>query len=370
MAWIGKKIICPYCMEELYEKDLIIKCKNCNESDMVKGSGNPFAPVLRCKRPGCNNRVASLVLCGKCEEELPTDIMSYEKYLRFSLLGTTGSGKTNFITTMIYELMHSKGCPLIIEPMNWFTRKTYQDNYEKIYANRTPVDPTPPGQPPVPMQWRIKDMSREGRRGMPLFSMTIFDGAGEDGNHPVDVVSRYLSGSKSLIILFDPLALKNVCVGLPKDKVEWSSTAEIKHDDPVFLINGIASYIRDSCAISASKKIDCEVAVVFTKIDMLRDSFRNSTVMRPSPHVNAKGFVLADSDEVNREIEDWLRKNNEDAFIKALEANFKKEKIRYFGVSSFGNPPTGDKCLGIVMPHRVLDPLMWLLYREKIIPGI
>lgn len=365
MALFGKKIICPYCLEVLYEKDLVIKCRNCLQEDMVRGGGNPFSPVFRCKRKGCNNRVANLILCGKCEAELPSDIMSYNKYLRFSLLGTPGSGKTNFITTMIYELMHSYEFPMSIEAMNYATGEWYKSNFKKIYQHRIPVEPNPPGTRPIPIQWRIADESRRG-----MYSMTIFDGAGEDGKHIVDEVSRYISGSSSLIILFDPLALKNISAQLPENMVNWSTTQEVDCDDPLFMVNGIASYIRESCGFSAKKKVDCEVAIVFTKIDMLRDQFRNATVMHPSPHIAAKGFKIADSEEVDREIKDWLHRNNESAFVKAINHNFNEDRIRYFGISSFGNPPTGKNQLGIVMPHRVLDPLMWLLYKENIIPGV
>ena len=71
---------------------------------------------------------------------------------------------------------------------------------------------------------------------------------------------------------------------------------------------------------------------------------------------------------VDLEIRDWLKRQGETAFIDAIDANFKN--VRVFGVSSFGNPPDKNKRLAKVRPHRVLDPLMWMLAGEGIIPTL
>ena len=373
MVWIGKKIMCPFCLQYLYEKDLVFSCKLCGNRDMVKACGNPLNPQLRCKRPGCKNQIANLVTCGKCNKPLPPDIMSYHRYMRFAMLGTQGSGKSNFLTVMINEFMETPmSFPLSIRAIGDFTLESFKAHYSTVYKNRMPLPPTTKAEP-EPMQWCIvKDSSANGKekKNNLTCSLTIFDGAGENSMHPNDSVCRYLSGAKSLFILFDPLAFENIAKTLPPEVVGWSTTAEILHNDPAFMVDSVASYIRDSCGFPASKRIDCDVAVVMTKIDMIRDSFRGMTLMAPSPHVARGGFVKNDADAVDSEIRDWLSRNKEYAFFKALENNFMPSKIRFFGVSSFGNPPTGEQRLGIVMPHRVLDPLMWLLYKEDVIPLI
>lgn len=114
--------------------------------------------------------------------------------------------------------------------------------------------------------------------------------------------------------------------------------------------------------------IDRDVAVVFTKMDAVKDSFGSATVTQPSPHLNRKGFVKADSDAVDAEIKDWLEAQGESTFLAAIDTNFRQGRVRFFGVSSFGQPPTGDNQLSKIIPHRVLDPLMWMLSKEGIIP--
>ena len=83
-----------------------------------------------------------------------------------------------------------------------------------------------------------------------------------------------------------------------------------------------------------------------------------------------RGFVDADSSMVDLEIRDWLQRQGETAFLDAIDANFQRDKIRVFGVSSFGQPPDRLRRLAAVTPHRVLDPIMWMLANEKIVPTL
>ena len=81
-------------------------------------------------------------------------------------------------------------------------------------------------------------------------------------------------------------------------------------------------------------------------------------------------FVKSDADAVDMEIRDWLASHGESAFLEAIDTNFRADRVRYFGVSSFGQPPTGSQQLGQIIPHRVLDPLMWMLAKEGVAPTV
>ena len=111
---------------------------------------------------------------------------------------------------------------------------------------------------------------------------------------------------------------------------------------------------------------------MLTKLDalseMLNGFVSTSTILKASPHVQSRAFVENDSEMVDLEIRDWLTRQGETAFLDAIDANF--QDVRVFGVSSFGRPPDMHKRLAKVRPHRVLDPLMWMLAAEGIIPTI
>lgn len=370
MAILHSDVLCPYCLEELRSTDVTMACPLCGTPAAVSKAELLLRKVPRCKQPGCRSHPASNRACRFCNSTLPTDILDYERYLRFSILGITGAGKTNFLTTMLHELRHAVDTPWVLSPMDSATTLIFQENDQAVYQRREPVAATIPGTPPQPQQWKVKDKSRMTNSRIPTYSLTIFDGAGEDCSNIDPAISRYINGSKTLFILIDPLALPSIASTISEDILSWSTTAEHTTTASADMVEGLANYIRSSCGIAPGKLIDRDVAVVFTKIDAVRSSFGSATVMQPSPHLRQKAFVKADADAVHAEIRDWLERSGETVFLNAIDTNFRKGKVRFFGVSSFGHPPTGIGQLGKVIPHRVLDPMIWMLSRENMIPEV
>lgn len=371
-------IICPYCIRPL--KRLKLLCPRCgNEvrmapAELLQWHTNGRLP--QCKRPGCGGAIASVPTCiydasmieaagDVCGRRLPADIMQYQTYLRFSILGTSGAGKTNFVTAMIHELNHDQNHRLSMEFMDNETRDHFRADERIVYQQRHPAAPTPPGIPIIPQQWRIR---RTGSSEPPC-SLTIFDGAGEDHENIDPKISRYISGSKELIILIDPLTIAGARALVPEEVRQWSShTEDGGQHSAVDLINEVINDIRRAWNLTVNEAIRCPTAIVFTKFDTVCGSFGRDTVARPSPHLAQGGFVWPDSDAVDREIRRWLLQRQAGDFISVVENNF--SDVRYFGVSSFGRPPVGFGRLEPVEPHRVLDPLLWILAREKIIESI
>ena len=227
--------------------------------------------------------------------------------------------------------------------------------------------------------WTILDNSKKGEK-VPTYALTIYDGAGEDCEHidytPLDSkISRYLSGARMLLIMFDPLLLSSVRAELSRETLNASMATERQTSSPgnmVGMVNSLANYIRRNCNIPPGNRIDRRAAVVLTKLDALTEMLNgfssDATILKESPHVQNRGFVDSDSKMIDLEIRDWLTRQGETAFLGAIDANFKD--VRVFGVSSFGRPPDMRKRLARIRPHRVLDPLMWMLAGEGIIPTI
>ena len=154
------------------------------------------------------------------------------------------------------------------------------------------------------------------------------------------------------------------------DILNWSRTATLGAQAETELVNGLVNYIKKNCDIPANRLIDKNVAVVFTKMDVVMSSFGQFTVTQPSPHVARRAFVKSDADAVDQEIRNWLSTNGEQGFLDAITISFPPGKVRFFGVSSYGNPPRAAGQLRTILPHRVLDPLMWMLAEEKIVPTV
>ena len=119
------------------------------------------------------------------------------------------------------------------------------------------------------------------------------------------------------------------------------------------------------------------VAVIFTKMDLFFDKFSielENTSM-PSSHINPKGkkiptFNMRDCEKVNKEMRDWIEKAAPN-FIETLNDTFDEKKCKFFGVSAYGRPPKSNTELADeLMPHRVADPILWLLAEEEFIDKI
>ena len=291
-------VVCPYCLKPLKNKDLKMVCNVCGEDVIPNKIEFFFKKVPKCSKSGCSGEGTDL-RCRNCNSSLPHDILLYNAYIRFSILGVTGCGKTNFLTTMLYELKNSDS-PWVPSYMDEQTRISYEENVRCIYKDKTPPPPNPPGEAPMPQLWRIKNKLKKINNTIPAYSLTIFDGAGEDVVHAneLDSISRYIKDSKSLVILIDPLSLPHVAENINEDIRLWSTTADHAEGASATMIDSLANYIRRSCGYDSRKLINRDVAIVFTKIDVVKDDFAEATVMQPSPHIKQKAFVQADADAV------------------------------------------------------------------------
>ena len=379
-------VVCPHCMRPLSLGNMRFYCTYEQERhhevflsifDRIHGR------LPLCSRNFCkgNGKPISEAVCRFCGEPLPPQIMFHDKYLRLCVLGVAGAGKSSYLTTMIHELKYS-GLPWVLQAMDSMTSQDALNADYNVYEARHCLEGTEAGIAPKPQQWVILNNSGDNKNAehIPSYSLTIYDGAGEDcekiGSDGMDeIIRQYISGSKLLAIMFDPLLLPSVRASVAPEILNASMATERQTSAPsnmVTMVNSLANYIRRSCNISPGQKIERQAAIIITKLDTLRDmpnGFGNSsTVMKSSPHIKANGFVDSDSEMVDMEIRDWLKRQGETAFLNAIDANFQPNRVRVFGISSFGQPPDMLKRLPTLTPHRVLDPIMWMLAGEGIVP--
>ncbi len=376
-------VVCPHCLRKISFGDIRFYCETGDErrhevSPTLADRFKKRLPV--CRRNFCQNNglTVSAAECRHCGEPLPPQILFHDRYLSVCAVGVAGAGKSSYLTTLVHELKYS-GLPWVLQAMDVETTELAQSGEYNVYEARHCPAGTKSGEAPRPQLWTILDNSEKTDK-IPTCALTIYDGAGEDCEHigytaADKQIARYLSGTKMLLIIFDPLLLPGVRSEILPEVLNASMAIERQTSAPanmVSMINSLANYIRGSCNIAPGKRIDRNAAIVITKIDALRDIAggfgSSSTIMKESPHAKMRGFVQSDSEMVDLEIRDFLTRQGETAFLDTIDANF--SRVRVFGVSSFGRPPDQNKRLAKVHPHRVLDPLMWMLASEKIIPTV
>lgn len=362
-------IVCPYCLNDLTVHDLHRHCNICNgkmsinlkNSILLKSGTTPSCSST----PGCLGHY-SIIRCGKCGTVLPSTIAQYDKYIRFSTVAPSGAGKSNFITTMIEELKKNRSLSFLVTPMDSETQILHENNTKKIYEEFSPVPGTRPGDI-VPMQWSIKDMKKMTQKAVPAYSMTIFDGAGELQERIDPKICRYIAGSKMIMLLLDPTQLYGVRTQMTEDEINKAGGQRknvTREETKKFLYN-IIKYLKTTCSVGYKKRIDIPVAVVFGKLDAVAHNLGSARVLSGSVHAAKGAFVQSEADAIHNEIEGWMDVCG-DNLTKIFNENF--TKWRYFGVSSFGILPIDRDTLQKPTPLRVLDPLIWNLALEGIVP--
>lgn len=381
-------IKCPYCLEPISKGSVIYSCPQCGQQYKIKGF--IFKKIPKCNSGAhASTLLASRIICpyANCGESLPSDYLDYDKTLTFSLVGTTYSGKTNFLIVMLHELMHTLKLGLAISSLD--TAKDYYHNFKffekEMYENHRIIQATNAGTV-EPYLWRIRDRNHTKGSRIPSYSLTIYDGAGENFD-TIDVsentvISKYLCDTETLFILIDPLQLRTF---KSRHESDNSQDGVNSSQDAASSLEKIANYLHSNKAIATDKLLDINVAIIFTKIDAIADEYGNLPFSDSdlilnrgdSSHIGcynfAKGeFNMNQAETISNSIRSFIEENEQELYIKIYE-NFREEKVFYFAVSALGNKPTklenGQVCLQHIDPIRILDPFLWMLMNQNIIRG-
>ena len=115
------------------------------------------------------------------------------------------------------------------------------------------------------------------------------------------------------------------------------------------------------------QRIDKPLAIVFTKMDTLLQSLKETSPLLRSPPRN-RYFDEADSLAVHAEIQRLLARWEGSRIDHIARLNYRT--YRYFGVSALGETPTEDNRVSArgIRPYRVTNPVLWLLAQFGTIP--
>ena len=378
------QFVCPYCFQRYSKNEVLYVCPDCRQIT-TPGLTERGRISIRCRGTQAGRScggIATLRVCPRCgldvdgsplfAQGIDTGIIPNQaldtRNLPFSIVGVAASGKTNYITVMLEELKRVPGLRLAVAFENSYTRDIHEKNRSDIYDQHLIPEATSAGTQ-MPQLWQIKNVGERRGGTIPSLTLTIYDGAGEDHENidPSSNVCKYINASNAVILAVDPLILRNLRRDIDQTVLDNSGSFNTHTAEDV--IQSVATYIRVARGMKPDKLVDVPVAVVLTKFDTILSHplFPQNAVLRsPSLAVSGGKLNYGEFQQVDQEVRDWLTAINEGGFIDAIEANFKE--FQFFGVSSYGAPP---KARGVledeIRPHRVLDPILWLLQRENFI---
>lgn len=403
-----KTFICPYCFSQHKIKEAEFRCTNkrCKDFDDIEmttyENGDLNKPLKGKKTfkadskisitlpkyafcPECEKKTFKVV-CPSCHNALPEATL-FGRDMIISIVGSRDTGKSHFIGVIIKELIErisiKFGGNMVANDDD--TIKRYETFFgRKLYTDLQKLDLTVSSERSVnngaykpliyilnfPHKFSLPFFNNPGKE-INSFTFVFFDTAGEDLNSEdtMSTLNKYICNSSGIIFLLDPMQISAVRNQLKTESisrsssVNWESAA--RSDD---IMARVSRLIRNNNNLPSKLKIDIPVAAVFSKFDAIYSIIpEGSTVLETSPHCANKSFVLSDWHNVNQEVQGLLKEWGADSFMSQLEINY--SNYSYFAVSSLGldNNPREDGGIERPRPHRIEDPLLWLLMENKVI---
>jgi ABC-type dipeptide/oligopeptide/nickel transport system ATPase component len=319
----------------------------------------------------CGGRT-NLRACPECHTALPSNFAESQSPM-IGLVGSKGSGKTVLMTVLVKQLRDTIGKRYDADitlatdnPDGHQGVSDYQANREAplFKGGRLPATTDALGTAtrqhaaPVLLRWRQETTGMLGRSSIKSTMLSFVDAAGEDMNAVSSAFTlQYLSVCDGLIVLLDPFALPGAraTLNLP------AAAINVDEDAPLSVVTNITEMLRVEHALKKNKKISIPVAVVFTKIDAFFPTMeRSSPLMASAPAERA--YPNADGQSVHENMLALMHQWNAQDIDTHIRLNY--SNYRYFGVSALGAEPDyddGKVAPGGVRPHRVEDPVLWLL---------
>ncbi len=381
-----RKEICPFCFEQYSLRHTPFRCVSPPERcipqpDTVRANiwkqaapigrvlpaTGSFTKEMRC--PACSQRTKRRI-CPLCHMELPLTTGEFHNMI-FAVIGAKDAGKSHYIAVLIEHIKNQIGPSMdfLLEPLNDHTIKRYREHfYEQVYIKRSIIPNTksarvdPEEQLPLVFSLTFYGKGLLGRRKMTKgVTLVFFDTAGEDLNDQdnMSVVNKYIYRSDGIILLLDPLQLGRV-----RDQLGPSTAVPEVSTETGEIITRTTSLIHLGRNLPQSEPIPTPLAVAFSKFDAVEPLIDPQFQLNNTPN-NDDGFDLADFEAVNSEMQSLVSEWRGNSLLQQVTSRYKE--FGFFGLSSLGCNPHGGTTIPRVLPKRVEDPFLWLLYRHGLI---
>ncbi len=379
-------VLCPYCFNRWSTSVAAFRCtsrddKRCkpvaDESlGRLRGIDAPLdrKVVARSARfgqaftvkPGkavhCDCGAPTRPVCPECHSALPQRFADAPSR-SMALIGTKASGKSHFIAVALHELEHRIGPRFggSLMLLDDATRsRVDHDLKPRLYDAGVVLPATSSVVVDATVREPLVSRLTLGRDAHS--NLVFFDAAGED-LESLDVLERegrYITQSDGLVLLVDPLQIPAV-----RDDLEGSVELPDMTADVYQMIGRLAGLMREGRGIPSGKPIEVPLAIAISKIDVLRELLSDShPVFALAPHDGRFDASVARSisESLRAETAGWLGERV-DTFLKQEFAH-----VSYFGISALGENPVSGRLRNGVSPHRVEDPILWMLDRWGALP--
>lgn len=302
-------------------------------------------------------------VCPECHSMLPFGLTNESPLL--GLVGVRNSGKTVYLSVLDQELRDNVAKQFnasIDTPggQSGLAAELRTNRNAMAQQRRLPLQTASSSvKTPVVYEWKY-----QAGRSIRSSVFSFYDTAGEDvSNQNAAVQQKYLSQVSGVILLLDPYAFSEN-INLP------DSDAAGQVDTPESTLDAITYVLQTAGNVKRNKKIKVPLAVVVSKIDAFFDEFPTNHPLR-TPASKEAAFDDVQSQSIHDHMQALIAKWGGNSLLSKLDMEY--ETYRIFGVSALGAPPQMDGQQKVVdqrglLPHRVADPVLWLLAERGFIP--
>lgn len=385
--------ICPFCFEKLNSKNVQFRCTNYDkkidnsfvcglepdqELAIYKGLNAPIPSrkVFAAKslfgipkegKCSCGS-ISRDRVCPSCHNTLPFAYCDTDNLI-FAVIGAKETGKSHYIAVLIDYILNTltETFPFTLQAANDETTTRYNRDFKKsVFYDHVIINATNAASVNrsvmEPLIYELKFHTAKNKITK-CVTIAFFDTAGEDldSENTMSIVNKYIYNAAGIIMLLDPLQLRGVRDALPQGTELPAVNTEIDT-----IVTRTSRLIHKALNLAPDKKIDIPLAAAFTKMDAVMPILSPASNMRKNGnHYNYGKFDATDAENVSDEMEALISKWAGNGFIAQVRDNF--ETYSYFGLSALGCNPGGSKKIEQVIPLRVEDPFLWLLYKHKLI---
>ena len=396
---MSKIITCPYCYNKFENDDVEYQCENIERS--VDGTpkcpeeaderfndhwgipvesrhffkGKPFGLFSSEPKPSkCDKcgKQSSRFVCPHCHNWLPTDMIKDGAEI-ISIVGAPNSGKTVYFFNLMRQLQKkasSLGISVTVQDEGPDpTKKTsviYKGMVKKMYEDNElpPKTPDIEGERPIPLIFKVSN-EKAGKKGGKSIYIVFYDTPGEafQDREQMDRMADHVSNSAGILLFIDPYNIKKLTGTLQSASEEEIVTgSELENEN---VLNSLLQ------KVNRKESEDKPFAIVFSKIDAVLDGLSAeragglATILdldRNSSFLKTKKFNLSEIDQISNALEEMSEEWDVEYIKSQVNEKYKEENIKMFAVSSLGSQPRDGRITDL-NPYRVMDPLIWILYK-------
>lgn len=384
-------ITCPYCWADFQAEDV----KWISESSELLSDPKLGEQYQRRFLPSqfnvagnavdANNHVCHKLACPNCHLAIPRSLLQLPP-LFVSLIGTPGSGKTYFLTSMVHQLKQNlprlfrvsfaDSSPETNLILNEYIEQQFLNpngdeliklaktqefgdgfGYKQVRIGSNMI------QLPQPFLFNVRTVDghmRHGGMDRNARIICVYDNAGESfmpgADHSESPVTRHMAHADMLMFVFDPSqsnAFRQSLIGKTTDLQVTNATVTSQQD---VTLNEAAYRIKTYKGVHEDQKLKTPLVVIVNKFDVW-----NSLLDEPLPAValkvedeSSRVFNLRAVREYSNLVRDLLFQHSPE-FVSAAESV--SETVYYIPVSSTGSSPEEDSTGNLSHRPSALTPI-------------